>query len=358
MDRIFIFFLILSAPAICSAEMVLAPSFATVNFFLLILFFYLSTSIIKTDVIVKKMSGSSWFGMVAAFSANAVSIFTCWMVIYLASLINWRFFEGNIELGRLLLFLIYCFANAILFESIILRFFYRKAGWNWIFEASTRMNVHATIFVFAFGIAQLCAPVLVWALIIIVSSYFFLRINAFITAGKKISPKRTIILQAIRILLTLGLIALFVLGNIILPISTGGRSKARDAKRIADMNQLISAQEFYFKTNGSFFASKDIPKEISYYSATASKTEIFKIPLDPGGGNIIFCDQEDPAFIYCAIDNTTDPARFCYYARLENQKTIDNKAFRYFVATQAGWNYIGRAPKTLDDCDSALKIDK
>ena len=79
------------------------------------------------------------------------------------------------------------------------------------------------------------------------------------------------------------------------------RAKARDAKRIADINQLRSAIELYFDdNNGSYPDDITIGNLQDYLSAPS-------VPTDPLTGN---------GYFY-AIDPPTSPVRFHLYAELE-----------------------------------------
>jgi len=95
-----------------------------------------------------------------------------------------------------------------------------------------------------------------------------------------------------------------ILAGMVLVSMSGARSKARDARRLSDMRQLVSAQEMYYGEHDVYFSSAAYPDAIgTYLSAT---------PSDPSGGD------------YGTVDNTGDTAKFCYYATLENANTTAN----------------------------------
>ena len=149
------------------------------------------------------------------------------------------------------------------------------------------------------------------------------------------------------------LFLLFLIPMLLMAVApTPGRSKARDARRMSDMRQLASAQELYFSTNSLYLSARSIPDAINYYSTTTSEIKTFITPMDPEGGNVIPCEKEFPAFIYCGIDNTSNPARFCYYARLENGKKSGKEIFPYYVVSPSGIEYREKAPRTMDDCNN------
>ncbi len=132
-----------------------------------------------------------------------------------------------------------------------------------------------------------------------------------------------------------------ILAGMVLVSMGGARAKARDARRQADMRQMVSAQEMYNGEAERYLGSPTMP--------TAIGTYLNPVPTDPGGGTVTACDQAAPAFIYCTIDNTGsgDEQKFCYYARLES-----NADFPYFTASHAGNFKKDTKPSDLDDCAS------
>ena len=111
-------------------------------------------------------------------------------------------------------------------------------------------------------------------------------------------------------------------------------AKSRDARRMSDMRQMISAQEMYYGDNDRYLTSPLLPTTIGNY--------LNPVPKDPGGGSIVYCAQDKPAFIYCALDNTADAQKFCYYAKLESGG--------YYTASHAGNFKRATRPKSLADC--------
>ena len=103
---------------------------------------------------------------------------------------------------------------------------------------------------------------------------------------------------------------------------------------MSDMRQMISAQEMYYGDNDRYLTSPLLPTTIGNY--------LNPVPKDPGGGSIVYCAQDKPAFIYCALDNTADAQKFCYYAKLESGG--------YYTASHAGNFKRDTRPKSLADC--------
>jgi prepilin-type N-terminal cleavage/methylation domain-containing protein len=128
-----------------------------------------------------------------------------------------------------------------------------------------------------------------------------------------------------------------ILAGMVLVSMGGARAKARDARRMADMRQLVSAQEMYYGTADQYLTSATMPTSISTY--------MNPVPADPGGGTVVACSQAAPAFVYCTYDNTAAVQKFCYYARLEQ-----NASLPYFTASHGGNFKKADKPTSIDDC--------
>jgi prepilin-type N-terminal cleavage/methylation domain-containing protein len=129
-----------------------------------------------------------------------------------------------------------------------------------------------------------------------------------------------------------------ILAGMVLVSMSGARSKARDARRLSDMRQLVSAQEMYYGENDSYFISATYPDSIgTYLSAT---------PNDPSGGTAA----------YGTIDNTgtDEEVFFCYFAELENPNitangcgNTDTTDCDYYTASEGGNFYKTIEPTNL-----------
>ena len=131
-----------------------------------------------------------------------------------------------------------------------------------------------------------------------------------------------------------------ILAGMVLVSMGGARAKARDARRMADMRQMVSAQEMSYGDNDQYLTSAAMP--------TAIGTYLNPVPSDPGGGTVVACTQAAPAFVYCTIDNTGSVQKFCYYGRLEQNATSP-----YFTASHGGNFKHAAKPSSLDDCATA-----
>ena len=95
------------------------------------------------------------------------------------------------------------------------------------------------------------------------------------------------------------------------------RAKARDAKRIADINQVRSALELYFDDNGSYLIGPTM--------TTLKPTYLINIPKDPLAAN---CTDDylgtDVGGVNCygyAWNAATSPAHMQIWAELEQKNT-------------------------------------
>lgn len=120
-----------------------------------------------------------------------------------------------------------------------------------------------------------------------------------------------------------------ILSGIVLVSMGGARSKARDAQRLSDMRQLVSAQELFY---GEFSAYKT------------------NVAIDPPGGALPIIGAYLPVLAgpYIWIVNTGDDQKFCAYAVLENKGTCPTTA--YFAASHDGTASICTAPTSLITC--------
>ncbi len=101
-----------------------------------------------------------------------------------------------------------------------------------------------------------------------------------------------------------------ILSGIVLVSLGGARSKARDAKRQSDIQQIVVAQEMYYNDNEAYFSTSTpdgIPTIGTYLSAID----------DPQTGKH-----------YKWLDNTSCEQAFCAYTALESGK--------FFAASEKG----------------------
>jgi hypothetical protein len=97
------------------------------------------------------------------------------------------------------------------------------------------------------------------------------------------------------------------------------------------MRQLISAQEMYYgDNNDSYYPLATMPTAIGAF--------LTAVPTDPSAGAA-----------YNTLSNVGNADKFCYWAVMENNKTIGSTTtYKYYTASQAGNFWRTAAPTTLD----------
>jgi len=133
-----------------------------------------------------------------------------------------------------------------------------------------------------------------------------------------------------------------MLASIVLVSLGGARSRARDARRQADLRQVITAQEMVMSDDENYFsavAGSGIPAIVNI-----AGTEYFPATNDPQcPGGVCSAGASD----YSWLVNTTCAQCFCAYADLENGD--------YFVASEKGTRELTAAPTTA--CDLSLNCN-
>lgn len=133
-----------------------------------------------------------------------------------------------------------------------------------------------------------------------------------------------------------------ILAGIVLVSMGGARAQARDAKRQADMRQLISAQEMYMGDNEKYLQNAALACTITgtgCYPAAIS-TYMVKTPADPTNSG---------SLIYKGVDNSGNDQAFCYYAKFEAGPNKD----KFYTASHAG-NIVNDTEPTGADAAAAL----
>jgi len=136
-----------------------------------------------------------------------------------------------------------------------------------------------------------------------------------------------------------------ILAGIVLVSMGGARSKARDARRQADMRQIITAQEMYYgdteKYSQADGSTTGIPAIGTYYPATN----------DPKSGmNYVWLDNN--WITYTATCKSGE--FFCGYATLENKPTECTGTAYYYAASEQGSRVVcDTAPAYTESTDCA-----
>lgn len=148
----------------------------------------------------------------------------------------------------------------------------------------------------------------------------------------------------VEMLIVIAIIAL--LAGIIMTSLTGSKSKSRDGKRIADINQIQSALEQYFDRCGQYPAQLNVSQGAGVCPASVTlATFISTIPTPPGG-----------TYDYAINTDKTD---FVLHVTLENISDYVKDglpAATYGTGGIAGWTVgSGAATFTCDNSASSLQ---
>jgi len=128
-----------------------------------------------------------------------------------------------------------------------------------------------------------------------------------------------------------------ILSSIVLVSLGGARAKARDAKKISDMRQIITAQTMVISDDDAYFtddgSGTGLPSIINI-----ATTEYFPATSDAD---------------YGWVDNTGDDTKFCAYVELEKDSATPATQAVYYCADNNGTREEDRATAsamTLDSC--------
>jgi len=128
-----------------------------------------------------------------------------------------------------------------------------------------------------------------------------------------------------------------ILFGIVFTSLSGARSKARDAKREADVGQFSTAMKMKYEDDLEYPLTSVDPN--GRLTITGIRPYLDSLPRDPGGGKIKNCnDLKDGA--YKAFDNSSDRQKYCIWACLEKGGFI--------AASKKGVNYLDIPPLNLN----------
>jgi prepilin-type N-terminal cleavage/methylation domain-containing protein len=116
-----------------------------------------------------------------------------------------------------------------------------------------------------------------------------------------------------------------ILASIVLVSLGGARTKARDARRLSDIRQIVTAQEMYYGDTEVYYAEAGTGGAL----VGPIGTYLSPVPKDPSTGTG-----------YHWFDNTATPQQFCVYATLESGK--------FFAGSNKGTKQLDGAPQGID----------
>lgn len=134
-----------------------------------------------------------------------------------------------------------------------------------------------------------------------------------------------------------------VLAGIVLVSLGGARAKARDARRISDMRQLITAQEMYYGDNEAYKTQGDtLGNSDNGTPAIGDYLGALNDPQCPGGTCGTGATNYKWLHNAVTITDCTQGQFFCAYATLEKKSTTAGNTI-YFAASEKGTKEIDAA---------------
>jgi len=127
-----------------------------------------------------------------------------------------------------------------------------------------------------------------------------------------------------------------ILSSIVLVSLGSAREKARDARRMSDMRQIVTAQQMYYGDNEAYLeddGTGDGTPAISTY--------------------LVALDDPQSTKHYGWVDNKTtegDEQKFCAYAALEKTPVVDTNTVYYCASHDGTFEKEGATVPTLDAC--------
>jgi prepilin-type N-terminal cleavage/methylation domain-containing protein len=127
-----------------------------------------------------------------------------------------------------------------------------------------------------------------------------------------------------------------ILTGIVLVSLGGARSKARDAKRQADIRQISTAQEMYYSDKEGY--SPITVDANGRLTTTTIGTYLSPLPTDPGGGVVANCNNLKNGG-YHGFASADGAVEYCIYACLEGGN--------FFAVSEKGSATLTTAPTTV-----------
>ena len=228
---LFLFFI----PQVSRADM--SVGFLSHNPPLLIIIIFMGVWIIETLTIKERLKGSP---QKALFTGLIVNLVTTLLGFLIALSIKSSIIEDILPYEYIISIPIF-FLGSIIIETIILHFYYREDNWTRKVSTSFLMNIKSYLFLLIFLFLDLM--VIGAFLVILIVPYFFLKSFELLSAGKEVSKFHRKVAIPLIIVLSLVLCGLIFFGVMKRMEKYSVRNRARDARIVADVQQIRSSAE-------------------------------------------------------------------------------------------------------------------
>ncbi len=147
----------------------------------------------------------------------------------------------------------------------------------------------------------------------------------------------------IELLVVVSIIGL--LASVVLVSLNGARTKARDAKRSADLNQFNKALELYAADNGGLYPQTDDAYSVDWGNNCPG-------PVVNGGPSVAFQSGCGHCNRWCWLADTLKP----YMSQMPKDPLNNSSYFYYYNNTAAGGSqYYGLAAKAFEEASNVTK---
>lgn len=252
-------------------------------FFVLIFF---GIWIIEAVYIFKKLQGNSRKALLVSFLAN---IFTTGLGVIIASVL------GKNDDAYIFNYLIPSFIISVAIEFLFLKFVYKDESIKKLFGVNFSMNLISYTFIVVYVIAEFSLILLPVALLFIPIYFSIKFVNLMFPAISAGSWKSNLLKISLFIFLIFCAWIFLRLGgdNYLSSKNRIGSSRARDARRVADLRQVQNGLELYFSKNNQYpLVNNWVNLKDALIGADVG---IRNIPQDPKNNSL---DPVTPTYMY------------------------------------------------------------